>query len=128
MAMGSTQVICLGSACTGVQLMTTPLTLFASRMTQVVERPSCLSVFTPASQAAAISLEHACGPSDTNNPGLASLNGMPTRRAHSARAREACDLVHEIGRRSNETAAEVSCALYDDHSTFGRPRARMGLR
>src|SRR3989338_11081043 len=75
-ATGSTQVISRGKAVTGVQFTTTPATRLSSRNT-TSSKIVILANFTPASQAAAISLEQACGPSATNKPLVYSLYGIP---------------------------------------------------
>ena len=62
-ATGSTHVIALGSADTGVQFITTPPTL--SFLTTTSSNLVMLRTLTPASIAAPMSLEHACGPSAT---------------------------------------------------------------
>src|SRR3989338_1734672 len=59
-ATGSTQVISRGNAVTGVQLTTTPATRLSSRRTKSSNIVIFVN-FTPASHAAAINFEHACG-------------------------------------------------------------------
>ncbi len=54
---GSTQVICLGSAPTGVQFTTTPQTW--PPLTTTSSTVTIFKILTPASQAEAMSLEHA---------------------------------------------------------------------
>src|SRR3972149_3709648 len=64
-AIGSTHVISCGSACTGVQLITTPPTRFSSRMT-TSSKDVMFWILAPASIVAGMSLLHACGPGVTN--------------------------------------------------------------
>src|SRR5574342_421662 len=75
-ATGSTHVIFLGSAETGIQFTTTPPTLsfFKTRSSNFV---SCKNL-TPESQAAAINFEHACGPQVAYNASEIFLYGTPS--------------------------------------------------
>src|SRR3989338_8772623 len=74
-AIGSTHVMFLGNADTGIQLTTMPVTLpfFKTRSSNFVR----LRNFTPASHAAAINFETACGPGVKYNPSETFLYGIP---------------------------------------------------